>query len=276
MRHIVAFSGGKDSTAMLLKMIDKGMKIDQIIFADTGFEQPDLYEYIERIETEIGRKVTILACKHPNPQSLSKKEREDFLRSEFRKWFYGIVTRGENKGKVRGFPLIVHPCWWMRESKVYAIEHFTKQEDTITYLGIAYDEEERVGKDSKIRYPLYEWKMTEADCVDYLNKRDLFNELYVNFDRLGCYICPKQGESSLYVIWKHYPEQWAELKFWDQETFRVKGHYIKGDVSLKALEQSFQDGYVPIRLPKYECWNGCEGVKRAFKETQCGLTKFIG
>ena len=36
MKHIVNFSGGKDSTAMLLKMIEKDMPIDEIIFCDTG------------------------------------------------------------------------------------------------------------------------------------------------------------------------------------------------------------------------------------------------
>lgn len=32
--NIVSFSGGKDSTAMLLRMIDEGMQIDEIIFCD--------------------------------------------------------------------------------------------------------------------------------------------------------------------------------------------------------------------------------------------------
>lgn len=31
-KHIVCFSGGKDSTAMLLKMIENNMPIDDIIF----------------------------------------------------------------------------------------------------------------------------------------------------------------------------------------------------------------------------------------------------
>ena len=30
--HVVSFSGGKDSTAMLLRMVELGMKIDMIIF----------------------------------------------------------------------------------------------------------------------------------------------------------------------------------------------------------------------------------------------------
>lgn len=33
--NIVSFSGGKDSTAMLLLMFERGIPVDRIIFADT-------------------------------------------------------------------------------------------------------------------------------------------------------------------------------------------------------------------------------------------------
>lgn len=46
MKHIVSFSGGKDSTLMLILMLKKGMPIDDIIFADTGMEFRELYDYI--------------------------------------------------------------------------------------------------------------------------------------------------------------------------------------------------------------------------------------
>lgn len=58
MKHIVSFSGGKDSTLMLLMMLEKGMPIDDIIFADTGMEFQELYDYVDRIERHIGRKIT--------------------------------------------------------------------------------------------------------------------------------------------------------------------------------------------------------------------------
>ena len=35
---VVALSGGKDSTAMLLGMIERGMQIDCILFCDTGLD----------------------------------------------------------------------------------------------------------------------------------------------------------------------------------------------------------------------------------------------
>ena len=36
--HVVSFSGGKDSTAMLLHMLELGMPVDEVVNVDTGFE----------------------------------------------------------------------------------------------------------------------------------------------------------------------------------------------------------------------------------------------
>ncbi|WP_147369010.1 phosphoadenosine phosphosulfate reductase domain-containing protein, partial [Fusobacterium necrophorum] len=59
-KHIVSFSGGKDSTAMLLMMLEKKLKVDDIVFLDTGVEFPEMYEHIEKIEKNINRKITKL------------------------------------------------------------------------------------------------------------------------------------------------------------------------------------------------------------------------
>ena len=40
---VVSCSGGKDSTAMLLLMIERGMPIDMVLVADTGLEFPEMY-----------------------------------------------------------------------------------------------------------------------------------------------------------------------------------------------------------------------------------------
>lgn len=36
--HMVSFSGGKDSTAMLLHMMELGMQIDEVLYCDTWME----------------------------------------------------------------------------------------------------------------------------------------------------------------------------------------------------------------------------------------------
>ena len=56
--HVVSLSGGKDSTAMLLMMLEKGMPVDDILFCDTGLEFPGLYAHLDKVEQYIGRPIT--------------------------------------------------------------------------------------------------------------------------------------------------------------------------------------------------------------------------
>lgn len=48
LKYIVSFSGGKDSTAMLLRMLEENMPVDEILFYDTGKEFPDMYDHIKK------------------------------------------------------------------------------------------------------------------------------------------------------------------------------------------------------------------------------------
>ena len=251
MEHIISFSGGKDSTAMLLRMLELKMPIDRIVFADTGFEFPELYDYIKRIEKYINRSIEII---QPN--------------KDFWEWAKGTVIRGENKGKIRGLPLRAFPCWWTRESKVIPLQNLRKGKDILFYVGIAFDESERISKtDKNIIYPLVNWKWKEKDCVDYLNKKGLLNPLYVNFNRLGCWLCPKQGVGSLYVMWKNYPKLWVEMKKLELWEYKHKGKQLYNK-DLMQIELAFKKGHIPKKLPKYGCSHGCESVKRAFLEKQ--------
>ena len=69
-KHIVNFSGGKDSTAMLIRMLEENMQVDEIIFCKVmatqsiGAELPEMYEYINRIDKYIqgkyNKKITVI------------------------------------------------------------------------------------------------------------------------------------------------------------------------------------------------------------------------
>lgn len=48
--HAVSLSGGKDSTAMLLLMIERNMPIDMVLYADTGMEFPEMYGHIAKLD----------------------------------------------------------------------------------------------------------------------------------------------------------------------------------------------------------------------------------
>ena len=59
-KHVVSLSGGKDSTAMLLRMIEEGRPVDLILFCDTGLEFEGMYRHIDKLEAYIGQPITRL------------------------------------------------------------------------------------------------------------------------------------------------------------------------------------------------------------------------
>ena len=53
--HAVSLSGGKDSTAMLLLMIERDLPINTVLWADTGMEFPEMYDHISKVDDYLYR-----------------------------------------------------------------------------------------------------------------------------------------------------------------------------------------------------------------------------
>ena len=194
MKYYVSFSGGVDSTAMLIKLIEENYPIDEVVFADTGLEFNEMYDHIDKIEKYINMDIVRL---QPN----KGKTWDD--------WFYGIIKKGKSKGNMRGFPLLLYPCWWSREAKFKPLNKYMK--DGYRYIGIGYDEPKRITNNNGYIYPLYDWKMVKRDCYGFLEQRGLLSNIHKKFKRTGCWCCPKQSVKSLKVIKKDYPDLWVKL-----------------------------------------------------------------
>jgi len=236
-KYFLMFSGGKDSTAMLFKCLENSEKypIDEIIFYDTGFEFPYMYDYLDLIDKKLekyGLKITRLGE--------GKKT--------WNKWSKGCFTRGKLNGKMRGFPITIGMSWCTRELKICPFNKYIKtkhkKNNIIKYIGIASDEKKRIKKDKNIIYPLVDFNMTENDCLEYTKKIDVYNKLYDDFKRTGCYLCPKQNQKSLKVLINKYPELWDNVKIMEK-------FFIKNDsaFSLFAIKGT---AYFEKKLKEYD------------------------
>lgn len=221
--HLVSFSGGKDSTAMLLMMLERDMPIDEIIFCDTGMEFPALYEHIEKVERYTGRKVTRLK----NPKGFL------YHLSEHR------TTRGKYMDRMgKGWPDI-NLRWCTGELKRDVFKKYTRGKTVTEYHGIAHDEPKRITSNPgrNIQYPLYEWKITEAQALQYCYDKGFdWGGLYKYFGRVSCWCCPLQGLKELYALYLNFPELWRELLEMDRLAF----NNFRPDYSLKQLEKRFK------------------------------------
>lgn len=64
-KQVITFSGGKDSTAMLLMMIERKEEIHSIIYFDTGWEFPQMKKHIELVQSKTGVEILILRPDKP-------------------------------------------------------------------------------------------------------------------------------------------------------------------------------------------------------------------
>lgn len=204
MKHIAKLSGGRDSTAMVFHMLEKGMPLDYIIFSDTGQEFPEMYAYLERVRERLktyGKELITLGHKHGDT---------------FEDWVFGTLKRGKLKGHVRGLPNTIQKCYWQRESKSNPVDAWLKDigDDYTLYIGYTYSERKRAAANTATnqRYPLIEARMCEADVDALLKRIDLVNPLYEMFERTGCAMCPYQKTRGYYLLWLKFPEIWKWMK----------------------------------------------------------------
>ena len=54
--NVLMFSGGKDSTALLIFMIKNNITIDEVIHCDTGVEFDEMYDHIESVKQNLNLK----------------------------------------------------------------------------------------------------------------------------------------------------------------------------------------------------------------------------
>lgn len=175
------------------------------IFCDTGKEFPQMYEHIEKVREYLrknyNKDITILRPKKPFEYWLTER----------------VKTRGKNKGEIGyGFPTS-GARWCTDRLKVSIVEKYLNRVGEYKlYIGIAYDEPERI---KQYNYPLFDWKITEKDALEYCYKRGFnWGGLYEIFNRVSCWLCPLQPLTALRKLWKHFPELWEELKELDSKS----------------------------------------------------------
>jgi len=218
--HVVSFSGGKDSTAMLLMMIEKGMRVDEIVFCDTGMEFPDMYTHIDKVEKHIGREATR-------------------LKSD--KTFEYYMFEHKKKNGQQGYAWPDFRNRWCTQifKKQQISKHLKQFDDVIEYHGIAADELRRAEKNNekKVMYPLIEWGIVESQALKYCYDKGFdWNGLYERFDRVSCWCCPLKNLKELKSLYRYYPELWKKKKKMDEKSrnrFRL-------DYKFEQLEKRFE------------------------------------
>lgn len=256
MKYIVNFSGGKDSTAMLFLLLGKDYPIDYIVNCDTGKEFPEMYAHIEKVKSYLKKyfpnapEITTLRAEHSFDYYMFEKP----VKREFNK------TKDEHSKYKSSYGYgwgSFKNRWCTSKMKTTVIQKFFKSiGEYINYIGIAFDEQNRLKPDKRKRYPLAEWGITEKQALEYCYSLGFnWGGLYEHRDRVSCWCCPLQSIKSYQALWKYHSELWAELKQMDARSPIA----MCSSYTLDELEKRFEIEALQMNI--FEDMDLCENTE---------------
>jgi 3'-phosphoadenosine 5'-phosphosulfate sulfotransferase (PAPS reductase)/FAD synthetase len=221
MNHIAAISGGKDSTAMALRLAELHPDIDfRWICTPTGNEPDVWFAHMRTLADKIGPIIPIIG--------------------------------GSLDGMIRQWNALPNwrQRWCTRALKIEPFAAYLAQNTPArVYVGLRADEEERSGGDyhrdipgTEMIFPLREWGWGIEDVRNYLRTKEQTIP-----DRTDCKLCFFQRLIEWWDLWHDDPAGYAEGEAYETltgNTFRSPGRDA-WPTKLADLRAEFERGRIP-------------------------------
>ena len=250
--HILSLSGGKDSTALAFFMKENMPEIFEkleLVFYDTGCDLPETYDYLNKIEIFLKKKIIRVKPENSFEHLLSINR---VLPSHFRRWCTVELK--------------------VRPSQKFIEEKLKKEGFGIVnlYIGIRKDEEHRKGvllisdlEKSFVKpcYPFIENCIYKNDVKKILISTGIDYPSYYNYrSRNGCYFCFYQNAFDWLNLYKNHPDLFKKASDYEKFTrkgskriFRWNEKYYLEDMIKPENKQKILDDYKKInQRPKKE------------------------
>jgi hypothetical protein len=226
-RHIVALSGGKDSTAMALRLSEVEPRDYSYVCTPTGDELPEMIDHWLSLGKRLGKKILPVTC------GVS---------------LHGLINREKMLPNHRA-----RFCTRMLKLEPY-YRWLGEQKPCVSYVGLRGDEEGRAGMSFKdddgitMRFPMREWGWSESDVWAYLEQKDIKIPA-----RTDCARCYHQTLGEWWRLWKMYPRKYAAAEYQEIQISEVWGkrYTLRSEqrdtwpADLSGLRREFESGRVP-------------------------------
>jgi 3'-phosphoadenosine 5'-phosphosulfate sulfotransferase (PAPS reductase)/FAD synthetase len=222
--HIVALSGGKDSTALALRLAEVEPRPYSYICTPTGDELPEMFEHWRRLSSILASPIIPIM--------------EDSLKS--------CIARHK---ALPNFNM----RFCTRDLKIFPFKRFIAGIlPAVVYVGLRADELDREGTDYEDahqeqliqRFPLREWGWGVSQVLSYLETKGICIP-----ERTDCARCFFQKLGEWYNLWLNHPDIYFDAA---QEETQF-GHTYRSPqrdawpASLAELAKEFEQGRIPTR-----------------------------
>lgn len=194
----VSYGGGVNSTAMLIGMFERGIGVDLIMFADTGGEKPETYDYVVLFNRWLVERgfPTITVVSEPRrtleQECIDGHTLPGIVRG-VRSCSDKYKIRPQNRYLTEWTPAC--EAWYCGE-KVMRLVGFDAGEPwrAKDYSGPRYD----------VRFPLIEWQWDRDKCVEAIERVGLRIP-----PKSSCFYCPEMREKEIVQLHQVHPHLYS-------------------------------------------------------------------
>ncbi len=210
----------------------------EYVFCDTNKELPETYEYLNRIEAYLGKKI---------------------IHIEAERGFDHWLTL------FQGYLPSVQVRWCTTQLKLKPFEAYVGEEPVTNYIGLRCDEQRdaRVSHKPNIRvvYPFKEDNIDFAGVHRILIESEIGLPPYLKWgrSRSGCYFCFFQRPIEWIRLLETHPDLFALAEKYEDQSNAIKGGFFQWNDSMTLKEMRKPENADKIKL-RYE-----EGRKRRWK-----------
>lgn len=254
---IVSFGAGVDSTAILVKLYEIGMRPDYILFSDTGAERPDIYHHIKRVDKWLKSvgfpEITRVGCK---VNLLDDLEAAGDLPS----LAFGFKTCSQ-KHKIAPQQKYIHNE--LKLLKYVNIVGYGTGEIDRAEKSLKSIKEGKIkfykGEVKKLWFPLIDWKLNRDDC------KALSRAIGFCTSKSSCFFCPATKKEEISILAEEYPDL-MERALVLEDKFKAKQEE-RYQEEIEEARKHFGDKWQLMSLEDYEE----QGVKFPQQSTVKGL-----
>lgn len=258
-RHILGLSGGKDSAALALYMRQNHPELDiEYFFTDTGSELPEVYEYIDKLESQLAAPIARLRAK--DVHDVEGFKGESIFGELFKNVYNGFLPSPQARWCTVQMKLKPLEKWIAPTIEAGGIIH--------SYIAIRADED-RLGYRPpspaiKAKFPFVEDGVDIFGVNQILEESGIGRPSYYDWrSRSGCTFCFYQQKIEWVGLLERHPDKFQEAI--DFEKASIAASQLTGTSAFTwTLGETLEELAKPERVKK---------IKEDFEKRKSRLVK---
>jgi hypothetical protein len=215
--RVLSLGAGVNSTALLVLRAQGKVGFDIAVFADTGCEQPETYEYIEKV-------IKPFCKEHQIKLVFTNKEGKNLYDDNIERKIIPIRAWRSCTDKFK-----------IRPIRKFLMANYPNT-DITTIIGFCKGEEGRQ-KESGCGdiAPLITMGIDRDGCIKIIQDAGLPIPI-----KSGCYFCPHQPMKSWLNILKKHPDLYAKAEALEKNGSRYPEFFLPYDMKLESLRKQYE------------------------------------